>query len=231
VNQSPGPLPSYRPGLSLEYKLPLLIAALLFALVAAGSVLAYQEVRRSSLRAEEERLQRVSGQLADLVLSTLAQRRALERDVFRDRGLTPLLLSAGGAPDPRAVAALKRLQLPTDSGLPVEVWTRDRQVRLRQGKYPRDWTREQIERARQAATFPGSGGYGKFHHVGSRTFYWSALALRDGSGRTLGYLTQLWSVGSPGAARQVERLVGPGTSVYYANADGGPWTTLQSCVR
>ncbi len=52
---------------SLEFSLPLLIITLLVVMIGVGSLLAYHEVRAASLQSGEARLERVSGELAEVM--------------------------------------------------------------------------------------------------------------------------------------------------------------------
>ena len=67
--------PRSRPrGLSLERKLPLLITALLAAILAAGVLFAYAEAKQTAVDGAEERLDRVARQLSALTAPTVPAR-------------------------------------------------------------------------------------------------------------------------------------------------------------
>src|SRR5207253_7150638 len=71
-------------GRSIELKLPLLIGGLLVLAIGGFSAAAYTEVRRSTLVAAAERLERVTRQLADILQAGAPQRTADVREVAAD---------------------------------------------------------------------------------------------------------------------------------------------------
>src|SRR5437879_13000999 len=96
-------------GLTIELKLPLLIASLLLLAIGAFSAAAYTEVRHATLAAAAERLERVTRQLAD-ILQAGAPQRAAE---IREAAAEPALRAYLGHPTARgraaALDALRRL--------------------------------------------------------------------------------------------------------------------------
>src|SRR5688572_19379146 len=92
--------------LSLEYKLPLLMGALLLLVIGALSTAAYGEMRSSALRTASRRLSNVTTQLRDMLQLSGTQLRTLVAASARKPELAAFVQSR--RPDARA-AALKAL--------------------------------------------------------------------------------------------------------------------------
>src|SRR5436190_23109721 len=98
--------------LSLERKLPLLISVFLVALAAGLTVAGYQEVRQASELRGIERLQRMTGQLAELSTATTVQRFAALRRVAADSAVVDYLAAeSDGASPNAAIDALRGLSI------------------------------------------------------------------------------------------------------------------------
>ena len=208
---------------SLEYRLPLLISALLLALVLTGSIMAYREVRQSALVAAEERLDRVSRQLSEIVATGLRTRIALMKRIAAEPPLA--ILVAGGTADSAATrVALEQLELNSDT-FPIELWRGDRSVVARAGRYPADWSAAQQDSARQITMYADSGGYSEIISIGGQAFVWVVAPL-TGGGEPASTLAQLRPVGNPGTSRQLTELVGPGATIHFANTSDRRWVSL-----
>ncbi len=218
---------SERRGLSLETKLPLLMLSLLLALLVVGSILAYREVRGAALLANQERLERVTSRLADIV-RTGAEARI---ELFTEVASTPPVRAAlRGLPVDTAALqdALHRLRQPTDSLLPIEVWSPERQALGRLGQYPDGWSDSLVHAARSAGRIPEKGGYSDMVVVNGRAYTWFDVPVVAG-GQRIGSLAQLRAVGSPRAAEQIGDLIGLRADVYFVDP-GGPWVSLGGSV-
>src|SRR5690348_1651317 len=97
---------------SLELRLPLLISALLVLVIGGFSWAAYGDVRRSTLGAATERLERVTRQLADLLGAGAPQRAEDVRQAAADPGL-PAYASLQKPFNPDALAHQVRAALRT----------------------------------------------------------------------------------------------------------------------
>lgn len=215
-----------RRGISLELRLPLLITALLLALVAGGAALAYREVRASAITARTERLERVSRQLASLVETnatnlTADTRVATDNDAVLQYVLDP----ASGSTDELEEILRTSVDLPADS-LPVELWDVNGAPVLTLGSMPAGFTAAQIDSLRQHGGVATQGGYSELMHVGGRTFVWFTSAIQR-SESTAGHVARLRPVGGPGAntSEQINELIGAGSAAYFRNASG-TWFTL-----
>jgi signal transduction histidine kinase len=212
---------------SLQYRLPLLITALLLALVAIASLLAYGEVRSSAVMARAERLENIAQQLAAVVETGLANRMRAMGEVAVQPQVRALLRSPQAvAPDTAAVADLFE---PLDGGpdeLPIEVRAIDGTPLLRHGVYPASWTSAQRDSARAVRAGSVAGGYSEVFTVGGRSYVWVSAPVHAGEER-LGEIAQLRPVGSSNNPQQINDLLGQGTTIYFANLVGGEsWVRL-----
>ena len=218
------------PRISLQYRLPALITGLLLALVIVGALLAYREVRGAAVEAAEQRLERVSRQLADLTRRSGAAAIARNREVARDRDLLPVrILGSGSFREEAALDALRRI-VPSDTAPPAEVWDADGSVLIGLGTYPREWDAVRRDNARAQAMVPDTGGFSAPFVVDSRAYTWSAVPILDGD-RRVGTLAQLGRLGTPGNSESIANLIGPGSRVFLAHPDGRFWVTLDGELR
>lgn len=215
-----------RRGVSLELRLPLLITALLLALVAGGAALAYREVRASAITARTERLERVSRQLAGLVETSAANLTADLRAATDDDAVLQYVLDpASGSTDQLLDILRESVDLPADS-LPVELWDARGAPVLSAGSMPAGFTSAQIDSLRRHRGVAEGGGYSELMRVGGRTFVWFTAAIQR-SESTAGYIARLRPVGGNGSntSEQINRLIGEGSAAYFRNASG-TWFTL-----
>jgi len=212
--------PSTPRGLSLEYRLPLLITALLAVVLAAGVYFAHAEVRRTATNAARERLRLATQQLASLAGPTIPARLQVVRGIAADPALADAL--EAGEAGPAAVAAMRRLRRAQEPDLPIVLWDRAGRIRLQAGSYP-------DSAAPRPATVPGtvpdSTGMGRFFAIAGRGYFWLAAPIVRGAD-TLGWLGELRRAGSPGASA-LEALIGGGVQLYFANPGDGTWISLE----
>ncbi len=208
---------------SLAYRLPLLIIALLLLLVAGGAAMAYREVRATAVAAWEERLGRVSTQLAALLESSAANRLAALRQVASAPEVQEYL--AGGGAEEGAARALREHLAQFDDSLPVELWHGPGRVALRAGVLPEGLARSQMDSLYAAVGVRAQGGYSELMHVADRTWVWMVAPVVRGD-RMLGRVAQLRPIGGD-ATNQSERitaLIGT-VSIYFVN-ESGSWYRL-----
>ncbi|MGH7445047.1 MAG: hypothetical protein ACREKM_09230, partial [Longimicrobiales bacterium] len=213
-------------GISLELRLPLLITALLLALVAGGAAMAYREVRASAITARAERLERVSRQLASLVETSATNLMADLRPATEESAVLQYVLDPAPASDADAKRALlEHIDLPGDS-LPVELWNAEGVAVLGVGAMPAGLSPAQRDSLRAHRGLAARGGYTEMMRVGGRTFVWFATAI-ERSETTVGYIAQLRAVGGDGSdtSGQINELIGAGSAAYFVNASGA-WFTL-----
>ncbi len=220
------PLVAYplRHGVSLERRLPLLISALLVTLVALGALLAYQEVRRSAVIAAGERLDRVSTELADLTAGSAERRLSSMRRIARMREVRGAL-AARQVTQP-LLDTLRELTSISDT-LPLVLADQDGSI-TPIGRFPVEWRVDQVTDALDRVTAADSGAFSRMFVVNGRPYVWAVVPV---PGPDAGRLAQLRTVGSPNSStgRQISRLIGAGSSVYFANGEG-LWVSLDGVI-
>ncbi|HEX2166982.1 MAG TPA: hypothetical protein VHG09_07040 [Longimicrobiales bacterium] len=208
---------------SIEWKLPLLITALLLVLVVFGSWAAYREVRRSALETSRTNLERAAGNLAGL-LDTGVEARAGRMELLGRNGDIRAALQLETRL-PEAEEALYPLL--TEDSLPVELRRPDGTPIARVGRFPSGWTESQIDSVRRNAP-ERERGYSEIRVVDGNAYIWIVAPVRaDGSMR--GAIAHLLEMGDSGSDA-VQELLGPGRAVYYVNRSGGPWISLEGEV-
>jgi signal transduction histidine kinase len=210
-------------GLSLEHRLPLLISALLLALVIGASFAAYREVRSASLAAGQQRIERAAIQLASA--TTGARRTLVER--YQRVNRNPVIGRwRDGAPDADAELAASELRRITGAYY-HELRMADGRV-LRSDDLPSGWNDEQREHALRHAILPDTlSGYGSIFAVADSAWVWFMMPMNAERTAVLARLTPV----RPSQAREaVEQLVGPSAAVYYMNMDNSLAVTLAAEV-
>jgi signal transduction histidine kinase len=215
-----------RGGLSLERKLPLLITALLVAIMAAGAASAYVEVKQAAVESALERLRVVSEQLAATVAPAAVQRVRTMAEVGGHAAVLAYLDAPGEVARPAAEAALRRLRIPGQPGGPIEIWTPERAPLLTLGDPA---IPEVPASARAPGALPGGAGVGPFVMDGTRAFFWAAAPVLRG-GAVAGYVAELRPLGTASSARQVEALLGRNVTLFFANTAGGSWVSMDGSV-
>lgn len=212
-------------GMSLERKLPLLMTGVLLAILLAGVLLSYREVRLAGDLVITHRVQEVTQQLASLTSASrprIAERLRAVADIPAvQRALTKR------PPSSRDVTtikdALSNLATPADSNLISELWASDGRVIARVGG-----ANSQVDRPTTGAisTGPDSMSMGAFYKSGGRVYYWTTMPVRL-NGERIGTLAQRRRLNSQvDAERQIVGLTGQEVNILFRNADGSLWTTL-----
>jgi signal transduction histidine kinase len=206
--------------MSIEHKLPLLIAVLLTCLVVVGSWAAYREVRDSALEASRQQLERVGQQMA----TVLAGRAAARVQRLQTLSSDPAVQAAVGmGAFDGATASLAGL-LPVNGGLPTELRLADDVVGNSVGEYPAGWTQAQVDSVHRGAAAPPEGGFTDIRIVGGVPYVWLEAPLTvEGASASVAQLLGLGDPSSAGAGS----ILGPGYELYYVNRVGGPWVTLE----
>jgi signal transduction histidine kinase len=206
--------------LSLRHVLVVSMAGLtaLGVLVAVG--LANREVQRSDRLAAEERLGRAVDQLSGLAARSADQRRDLLTRTGRHPELVGLL--AGRDVDLAAVETLlDDLRTPADSGLPVQLWDRQRRVVFTVGAgVPA--AEAGHDRLIPLDTVPG---YGAFHQERGQVLYYSTAPVVDVDG-LLGWIVQRRRIGNPQSAVEIQRLIGQDARILFSFERDSVWVTL-----
>jgi signal transduction histidine kinase len=211
---------------SLERKLPLAISALMMVLVGTAVWVGYREVRQAALASSMEHLQEVTKQLATLSATGIARIRSNSADVASSRPVVEYARGGRAAGGSAAATALETLRQPQDSLFSVELWDSAGQRLLGVGEAR---TRRESTAQRNRAGVPAladTSAMGPFFSDNGRVHFWTVTPVRA-DGRTVGYVAQLRRVATQaGTERAIRELVGSDVSVFYANAVGTGWSTI-----
>src|SRR5437879_4891363 len=207
-------------GLSIELRLPLLIASLLTLAIGGFSAAAYTEVRHLTLAAAAERLERVARQLADLLGAGAPQRAAEVRQMAAEPALRAYL----GNPTARARAAglevLGRLTSWDTLNGGAELWNAAGERVLATGRPPPALDAAAARTLRESVSGPAGTAIGPLRAADDSLFFPVIGAVADG-GRTAGYVVSWRRVlSSPQTTRQITGLIGSDARFLIGNVAG-----------
>jgi signal transduction histidine kinase/ActR/RegA family two-component response regulator len=215
----------------LRRKLPLLISALVFGVVAAVSWLGYEQVERALLAAGEQQVANAAQQLGGLLhQSALSLRRATH--LAATDSSTVSLLRQRRADARRVVERSWRSDM---SRLPQvlsrSLWTPNGDLRL--GLGPIDTARA---RALLRPPVDGMSG-GLAAEIGplydrNGSIVYDVVALAIAGKDTLGYLVETRQLGSGQSLQRIQDLIGAGSGrLLIGNRDGRLWTDGSTVVE
>jgi signal transduction histidine kinase len=225
--------------MSLELKLPLLMSAVLAVVMTISMVGIMTTLRRNARSSAIDRMEKAVHEIVtvgEAGLSALGGRYAA---VGNDPEVQRALAAArAGQSGPRATydartvrERLASLALPTDSGMPVELWTAEGERVAFAGNDVRDSLRLETtpelptEIAQTAASqTPGDSiRFSALYSVGPRVHFWYVAPIRRGS-EIVGYITHQGrlSIGAT-TQRTLRMLSGDSVSIFYRNLDGRFW--------
>jgi signal transduction histidine kinase len=235
---------SYR--MSLARQLSLLTGAVIALSLLIVLAVAYEALTRSALSGARETISRATRQLANLGETGIRQTRsrfaATTRDSTIRRALTaanyssPLRPVASDGKDSAVRKALEQLSAPTDSGLPIELWSANggrvaylgndepaipeaaNGHTLGAPRIPRDGVTE--------VRNTDSLQFGHMYASSGRVYFWMVQPVLERS-KPIGYIAQQRRIAAnPQADQSIRALAGEGISTYYHNSDGSMWTTV-----
>ena len=233
-HDEPGRLPTGG-AISLEWKLPLLMTALLAAGLAVTLAFTYRTLTRRAESIVRDRLVHAARQVASTAEASLAQRASSLRDVAADSVVKRVLLAARDGAQGRALtavdagaarSALARLAAPGDTALPVELWDADgRRVAFVGRDLPRSAHPAPPPTASAGGASPDAVGFGPLHADGDRMRFWAVAPVLAG-GERVGFVAQARYVSGPrDAVRSLRELLREDVTLYMRNADGTSWVT------
>ena len=233
--------------MSLARRLSLLTGAVIAVSLLIVLGVAYTALTQSAIERGAEGLGRATHQIASLGETSVAQFRARFLAVARQPAIRRALASTtppgrdpnGSSGDSIVVAAeraLSALTTPTDSGMPIELWSADGRrvahlgnaepvVAETPGMQQLGAPRIPPEGVAEVAT-ADSLQFGRLFGSDGRVYYWLVMPVLE-RGRAIGYVAQQRRIARNAQAdRSIRALAGEGVSTYYRNADGSMWTTL-----
>ena len=210
-------------GLSLETRLPLLITALLFALVLIGSIASYREVRGAAFLSADRRLESAAGQLARVAELGVSRRLTLVEAASADPALTRQLLAPDSLHGDSAAARLREIMV--GDTLAVELLDAVGESVAQAGRYPAEWSAATIDSVRNLA-LAGPTGYGELFTVGEQAYLWVTAPVAVPGRERGGRVANLVPVGGGSNSQAVLDLLQTVEDIYFANLDGAPWVSL-----
>src|ERR1700687_3573766 len=107
---------------SIQLRLPLSMTALLATAIAAAMGFAYVQVRRAAVLAAQDRLERVTTQVVDLLRTNMSGRKMEMRLKGQKPEMIQFLISPGPQTKSRALAALGEIRGPSTQIVDVQLW-------------------------------------------------------------------------------------------------------------
>jgi signal transduction histidine kinase len=210
--------------MSLELKLPLLITALLLAVLLALVGGSYRQATQAARLAAVERLESVTSELAEMIAPQLERRLKVMRQVASDPRLVAHLGSGSTMSAAGARAALVPLNIPEKAGGSPELWTRSGHASLGFA------VEDSIAKARpgelreDVMAVSDRGGFSRIFLTADQP---SALVVAPviAAGERVGYVVQELILLLP-RDPHFEQLLGANLAVRVANNTGDIWLTL-----
>jgi signal transduction histidine kinase len=216
---------------SLERKLPLLISVFLAALAVGLTGAGYHEVKQASELRGIDRLQRLTGQLAELAGTSTQQRLAAIARVAADSDVVSYLRGSGSGADSaaqrRVVDALRGLSISAvDTGIVAEIRSVSEAVRVGTRSEVGGDDDEPIS-SLIATLSKGQPAVSDLYFRRDSAYYWVGAPV-TGSRRILGYvLLRRTFTSGPRTERLIRDLAGNDrVSIYVASDSGTRWAGL-----
>ena len=182
------------------------------------------------------RLSRAARSLASTYETGVSQHAGLMRRVAADSAILRLLRATTPKPNDlaEARAALARLVVPTDSGIPIELWSDDgrRLIRVNEDSVERSATGELADLSPSAKALgtgivrPDSVRIGAFYDAGGHVHFGLSTPVYDGP-RRLGYIAELRRLTvQPSGEQTLKELMGEDVAGRFRNVAGTFWSTL-----
>ena len=227
--------------LSLELKLPLLMSVVLATVLSIALIATYSTLRQAALEGARERLVRATRQIALVGAASVATQGVRYQEAARAGAIRQALAQPTADRVAAAQKYLATLSLPTDSGMPVELWSstgrkiafvgNDIGVSMREDLRAELPERISLALDPMARRVTDSLRIGPLYQDGSRIFFWFVTPVLDGN-RVIGFVTHQRRISTGAATQQTLReLSGDSVSFYYRNVDGTSWSTRTSVSK
>jgi signal transduction histidine kinase len=212
------------------------MTTVLVVVLGVSLALTYRTLADAARDTAAVRLSRAAHQLASTFETGVSQRAGLLRRVAADSAIHRVLRATTLTPNATAEAraALARLAVPTDSAVPIELWTDDgrRLIRLNEDSVRRSGTGELADLSPTAKAL-GTGivrsdsvRIGAFYDAGGRVHFGISTPVYDGP-RRLGYIAELRRVTvQPSGEQALKELMGEDVTGRYRNVSGTFWSTM-----
>ncbi|CAN5533157.1 hypothetical protein BH09GEM1_BH09GEM1_00920 [soil metagenome] len=228
---------------SLARQLPLITAVVVVLVMALSLTLTYQALLKARADALRSRVQGLMGVLIKAGELSVKTRVALLHQIGGDSVLARVAMTPGNVPlsakDDSAVArVLARIAVPTDSGLPVELWSADGRrlahigIDVRGDSIAALPPELRSRRGTRVSEVPAAGTVdttvqlGALYSAQNRVFDWTVAPVMH-DGRRVGSLVQQRRiVGNPLVKQMIRELSGEEFTVYLRNTTDNFWASI-----
>jgi signal transduction histidine kinase len=212
--------------LSIQYKLPLLICALLLGVVLMSSWAAYRGVRGSAFAAARERLENVSNQLASLLQASAGQVGAAVAKAAANDTIRRFLETPNETTRLDAISMMRHMGPVQEQVVSVELWSPERKQLLTAAAQAATDSAGGEPETVQWAVRADTGLVGQLQ-LGGDSLIYPVTALVLGHGGPLGYVVQWRRASSNAKSREgTIQLIGSGAGLYVGGDRGDFWTDL-----
>jgi signal transduction histidine kinase len=211
------------PPTSITRRLPLLISALVVAVVLAFSWAAYRVVERALTLAAMERTTSASRRMADLLDGSTRRLRSNTSRLAADARVVALAAPSGARSESAVQALLDSVRKANVALIGIEIRDRRGAVLARSGRELPSLAPSAAERAADSA----SGAWiGVLTMDGDSIAYSLGAPILANGTDTLGHVIQLRHLSSGQGAQTLGELIGSRATLSVGNASGNLWTDL-----
>ncbi len=217
--------------IKIRYRLPLLIGFVLFSVIVASSWASYEGVKRSALDVGNERLTRLTDQLATLLQQSVVALTAKTLTAADDPSIREYLKSPSPSTAEKAIAVIDQFTPPKDqNSVTVELRAKDGSVMLSLPSGSPS-TPDLLVELDKADSQPFKT-VGDIRSQNGTVLFPVVAAVRDESGKSIGYLVRWRKIASSAEAkRQLNELLGSQAVLYLGNSHNDVWTDTISLVE
>jgi PAS domain S-box-containing protein len=209
---------------SIQLRLPLSMTALLATAIIAAMVFAYEQVRRTAVHAAEDRLDKVTNQVTDmLTTSIIAMSGNMRRDADKPE-LRAFLLNPSPSTRSAATAALKTIRGTSKQIVDLALWNErgETVASTDSGRGPMPVSVK--TRILGLNAQHDSAVAAPLHLVADTPAFALGAPVVD-HGKVIGYLVERGRLsGSPNGGKAIADLIGPGAGVFVGNNSGDLWS-------
>jgi PAS domain S-box-containing protein len=215
----------------IAVKVPVSLGVLLTVVLVGMSIAAWIEVRRSAVAAAEDRLERVSQQMATMLVRNWRQVLAATQGVADSPEVGAWLADSQSAVRSAVPAAVQVYRDRADAQLvAVELWSPGGERLASAGEARPPYTPDDVARQLARLTPPVRSTVGLLVESGGRVEY-SVLSTVLRKGRLVGYLVERRYLSTgPEALRPFTGLIGQDARVIIGNRAGDVWSDFQQRV-
>jgi PAS domain S-box-containing protein len=209
---------------SIQLRLPLSMTALLAAAIIVAMVFAYVQVRRSAISLAEDRLDKATTQITDMLTTSLDRMNGAARREADKFELRAFLLNP--SPSARATAAGTLKATKGLSSQVVDLVLLNERGEIVMSTEPvRDPIPATVRTAILAIDASRDSGVAAPLHLVADTPVFAVGAPVIDRGKTLGYLVERAHLsGTPNGGKAIADLIGPGAGVFVGNNSGDLWS-------